>query len=672
MKKAIILVVSLVWAIGLNTAVAEEAGDVYVLDEIIITAAKAPVTLGNVTQKVGIIKTDQMRNRIVGNANIAEILGYEPGNFASVLSRNDANWGSAGGMPHKYKSYLLNGLPIDSFVDPQSLDIGAFSRIEEQRGPASALYPNYLFMDFAGNQSALSGTTNLVLRDYVDVQRTEAQAYYGSYNTLGMRLFHQQPVGDIHIIFGGNRETSDYTDYGTDGSWLNMLDDPEYEKTKIYLGTTYLVDGERNHKFSLFAHRTWHRGDTGRPNRDYDHDYTTLQAGYAKPLTDAFSMAVNVGYRNYDRTWESDNYPADLALASEDGVDQEIIPGDIVFTYSHGEDSLLTFGGDFQLAQYQTHSEATVRALGNDADASQFGLYAQDELVWDSLVFRVGIRYDHLEHDIHLLNGQAPGRSSESWGEFLWSTGIRYNLMESLSVYANGGTSFLAPSLKSVGGTIKLSDKGVAGKSGHLPNPGLSPEKGLGIDLGFDFQAGSALQFGARGFRTVIEDQIMQIVVSNNPSQSQDINAGETESYGFEAEVRHRPSDHLEWFANYTFTHSEIDNSLDPDQDGADVPFVPAHMGNIGVTLSLPYDITASVYLQMAGRIYDSTSKANRTGFSGYELLNAKMEKNWMKSERMAVSLFLDLYNLLDDTFEMPWQFQDTGFSATGGLRITF
>ena len=31
------------------------------------------------------------------------------------------------------------------------------------------------------------------------------------------------------MFFGANYESSDYTDYGTDGSWLNMIDDPEYE-----------------------------------------------------------------------------------------------------------------------------------------------------------------------------------------------------------------------------------------------------------------------------------------------------------------------------------------------------------------------------------------------------------------------------------------------------------
>ena len=650
----------------------QEENKIDKLDEIVITATKSPVTLGNVTQKVDILSGETMTNRIIGNANIAEILSYEPGNFASVLSKNDANWGSSGGLPHKYKSYMVDGLPIDSFVDPQSLDILAFERIEEQRGPAAALYPNYLFMDFAGNQSALSGTTNLILKDYITEPATEIQTYFGSYTTYGARFYHQQRANNLHLFFGGHHEASDYTNYGTENSWLNMIDDPEYEKTKLYLRGAYFINDDRKRKIDFFAHRTWHKGDVGRPNRDYDHEYSTFQAGYSLPISDMMQTTIKLGYRKYQRTWEEDNYPKDLGLVSENGVDQEIVPGDIFFSLTHNQNSQMTFGGDFQFARYETFSETARRTLGNDANADQYGLYIQEEFVLSNLVLRLGGRYDHIEHDIHLLNGTPPGKNSQSWDKFLWSAGLRYSLFNTLSLYTNVGTSFLAPSLKSVGGTINLSDKGVAGKDGHLPNPDLDPEEGLGLDLGFDFQATPKLYTGIRCFYNKIDDQILQIVISDSPSQSQDINAGKTTSYGLEAEIRQNPLEWLQWFANYTYTNTEIDNPQDSDQDGAEVPFVPEHMGNIGMNVRLPYDITASVYVQMMGKIYDSTSKQGRSEFESHELLNARVEKALMKEQSLNLNLFLDLYNITNNEFEMPWQFKDPGFSATGGIKAVF
>ena len=138
------------------------------MQEVVVTASKIPKTPGNVTQQIDIVSEEKLAEQIMGKGNITEALTYQPGSAVSVLSKNDANWGSYGGIGPKYNTYLLNGLPIDSFTDTQSLDIWAFERIETQRGPASVMYPNYLSMDFAGNQSPLSGTTNLILREKID------------------------------------------------------------------------------------------------------------------------------------------------------------------------------------------------------------------------------------------------------------------------------------------------------------------------------------------------------------------------------------------------------------------------------------------------------------------------------------------------------------------------
>ena len=660
---------AMVWA-GLPPASFAQETDDVMMEEIVVTASKVPQTAGNVTQKVDIIDREQMEAIVTGNGNVAELLTYEPGVFISVLSRNDANWGSSGGLSQKYNTYMLDGLPIDAFVEPQSLDPMTFERIEVQRGPAAVLYPNYLSMDFSGNQSPLTGTTNIILKERVDEPQTQMNAYYGSYNTYGAKFYHQQTAGNLHLFFGGNHEASDYTNYGSAGSWLNMIDDPEYEKTSLYLRTTLFVGGSDDHKVSLFANQTDHTGDTGRPNRDFDHQYQTVNAAYAVPLSESATASLKVGYRKYDRTWEEDNYPTDLSLASENGVTQHIVPVDLALALKHGNDNLLTFGADYQHADYVTWTETDVRSVGNDADAQQYGIYLQEELSLGALIVRLGGRYAHTEHDIRRLGGSTPGDSGDSWDKFLWSTGLRYNVGDRLSFYTNAGTSFVAPSLKSVGGTIALADLGVPGRDGQLPNPDLEPEEGTGYDLGMDWQPVAGLKFGVRGFYNLVDDQIVQVVVSQNPSQSQDINAGDTTSYGLELALQHDLLDWLGWFANYTYTHTEISNPADPDQDGAEVPFVPEHMGNVGLNLRLPYDITASVYLHLAGEIYDSTSKQSRTKFDSYELLNASVRKTMVTAPSYRLDGYVELYNITDNQFEMPWQYEDPGFSATVGFKL--
>ncbi|MDE2807749.1 MAG: TonB-dependent receptor [Gemmatimonadota bacterium] len=683
MKRLLLCALS-IFPVGAPVVADDEADvDVYEMGEMIITGSKLPQTPGNVTQKISIITADEMGSLVLGNGNLAEILSYSPGNFANVLSRNDANWGSSGGLAHTYKGYMLDGLPIDSFVDLQSLDSWAFQRVEDQRGSASVLYPTYLAMDFAGNQSPLAGTANFILKERVTSTRTSASAYYGSYNTIGGRFFHQRAAGNLHLFFGGHHEDSDYTYYGTfdengnRNSWLNMLEDdsPNYEKTKMYMRGTYFLD-DSGQRASIYAHRTWHTGDGGRPNRDFGHTYTTLNAGYTNPISDKATVRAKVGYRDYVRRWEEDNFardsvgvviPESLALRSEDGVDQSVMPADLSVSVITRESDVLTVGADYQHASYKNTSESGMPTTNNDGTANALGFYAQEEFRLNGLTLRAGLRYTSISHDIALLSGAPPGEESNSWNKLLYSAGARYNHSDDLAVYTNLGTSFKAPSQKSVGGTVRVGST----DSGHLPNPDIKPESGLNIDAGVNFRPMEGLQVGLRGFNIVIDDQIVQREVPDAP-QSQDINAGNTTTNGAELEVTHRLDDQVEWFANYTYTNAEVtENEVDPSKVGAKINFVPESAIGLGVHLTLANGLRATITAQSYSGIYSDINK-DSDPLDGYVLVNARIQYGVRTQDGYDLSLYLEPYNITNQAFEMPWQFADPGFSVNGGLMVSF
>ena len=678
MKRLLFSALSL-FLFGVPVAADDDAddADVYEMGEMVITGSKLPQTPGNVTQKISIITADEMSSLVLGNGNLAEVLSYSPGNFANVLSRNDANWGSSGGLAHTYKGYMLDGLPIDSFVDLQSLDSWAFQRIEDQRGSASVLYPTYLAMDFAGNQSPLAGTANFILKERVGSTRTSASAYYGSYNTIGGRFFHQRAAGNLHLFFGGHHEDSDYTYYGTfddDGnrnSWLNMDDNPEYEKTKMYMRGTYFLN-DSGQRASLYAHRTWHTGDAGRINRDFGHIYTTLNAGYTNPLSDKATLQAKVGYRDYVRRWEEDGIwedPQSRQLRSEDGVNQSVIPADLSLSIITREADVLTVGADYQLASYATSSETDSLRTGNDAMATALGFYAQEEFRLNALILRAGARYNIISHDIDLLQGAPPNETSNSWNKVLYSAGARYNQSDDLSVFANIGTSFKAPSLKSVGGTVPPD-----GKGGHLPNPDIKPESGTSLDVGANFRPMEGVQIGVRGFNILIDDQIVQRVVpvaEDDPAQSQDINAGNTTTNGVELEVTHRLDEMVEWFANYTYTNAEVKEHLDENQVGAKINFVPKSAIGAGVHLTFSQGLRATVTLQSYSGIYQDINR-DAEPLDGYILVNARLEQRVRTQDGYDLNLYLEPYNITNQTFEMPWGFQDPGLSVNGGIMVSF
>ncbi|HQN18718.1 MAG TPA: TonB-dependent receptor [Syntrophobacteraceae bacterium] len=653
---------------------ATDYGSAAQLDEIVVTASKLPQTAGNVTQKVDIISEKKLDEIVLENRNLAEALQYEPGIFINVLSRKDANWGSYGGLGTKYNTYLLDGLPIDSFVDPAALDPWALARIETQKGPASVLYPNYLSQDFAGNQSPLAGTTNFILKERTEDPQTRASLDYGSYNTVTGHGVGRYRVGNLHFYVGGFGEMSDYTQFGTEGSWLQTVQKPAYNQEKVYGRATYYFGGAENHKLSIFANQMWHDGDMGRPNRPYDYAYSIANANYTNEINNNLTLQVKGGYRNYDRSWGEDNYPASLSSQSNNGVEQNIVPLDASLSIKHFGNNLLTIGSDFQYGTYQTYSTPVGgnRSIGNDANAYQSGIYLQEEYYWESWIFRAGGRYNMSWQNYSLIGGSTPGVSSKSWDKPIWSAGLRYNFTEDLSAYGNAGSSFVVPGIKAVGGTLSPQDFGVPGKNGQIANPNLSPETGLGSDLGIDYQLFKNVKLGVRGFANFLDNAIVTNEVSVNPSQSMDVNAGGATSYGVEFEIKHRLLPWLQWFGNYTYTHARLSNSNKPDSDDVEIPFVPAQMGNVGVIVEFPKNFTGSLYVHIAGTIYDSDSRSTRVKFDPYEVLNMKLTKVLTQTDKHYLDLHLDLYNLTNNRYKMPWAFENAGFSAAGGMEFRF
>lgn len=650
------------------------AQDTLDLKEVVITASKQVTSAGNVTQKIDVIPARSVKSIVQGNNNIAEALQYKPGASISVLSRNDANWGTYAGIGPKYSTYMLSGLPVDAFVDPQSLDLTAIERIEVQRGPASVLYPNWLSQDFAGNQSPLSGTVNLVLKEKFEQQETALSTSYGSYNTFNGQAYHQDFTRNLHYFAGFSYEMSDYTNYGTDDSWLNMQKDPRYRKAKMFAGANWFIGREETQKISVFLHKTLHRGDAGRVYRGFDNDYLTLNTGYNASLTDNIGLDARFGLRMYDRKWQESHFNEVDSLLSNNGVYQNIIPADFHITIDHGYAHSFIIGIDYQGAEYYTWTDPLLgyRLYGNKSTASQAGIYAQEELRFGGLILRGGLRYNYISNSIELINGDAPGEREKSWNRLLWSAGAKYKITGRISVFANAGSSFLTPGLKSTGGTILLSDLGVPGKNGQLPNPDLKPESGLGTDLGTNIILPAAIQLSLRGFYILVDDAIVDVAVYENPSQSQSVNAGKSSSLGIEIDLKQTMNELLSWFVNYTYMKTNIENDIYEDQNDVNVPFAPEHVANAGMDFSLPFGLKFSPYLNYNDGYYDSNSKTSRKKFTPGVVFNACLAQTISNQKSGILDIFARFYNLTNNRYEMPWQFKNTGFSMMGGVSFTF
>ncbi len=645
------------------------------LDElraVIITPSKKSQSQIQVTQKVDVLDSNDINKSISERRNLSELIQYFVGSSVTVLSRNDVNWGSYGGIGPKYSIYLLQGLPIDAFMEPTSIDVLSISQIELQRGPNAILYPNWLSHDFAGCQSSIAGIINLIIKDKVEETKTIISAEYGSFNTISLKAKQSLLFNDVNLIGTISFENSDYTRYDTENSWLNMFNNPNYSKLKLSISASYYFDEEGKSKITLFGNNSIQTGNFGRENRNFNYNYSLVNFGYQNEISNSINISLKAGLRNYDREWEDDNVINFVSLLTETNrVRQFIMPFDFSLSYSHLNESQLIIGIDYQRASYKTDKTSInmIKLEGNLGNSNQGGIYIQEELRLDKFIVRGGMRYNITEYDINKVDNKLPEIKNKKWNKYLWSIGAKYLIDNNVSIYSNVGTSFLTPGLKSIGGTISLFDFGVTGKNGQFPNGSLKPESGLSFDFGIDCFITKNFFIAGRIFGTFIDDAIIDVVVNKSPSQTISINTpGKTVITGIELNTKHKISSKIEIFANTTINSTKMKNEFNEDENNIEIPFVPNYIANIGFNFILPYDINFSPYVRFGGYIYDSNSKKNRTKINYNEVLNLFISKKISTYKSLKPEIYLKIYNLTDNRFEMPWQFKDTGLSFTFGI----
>jgi hypothetical protein len=79
-----------------------------------------------------------------------------------------------------------------------------------------------------------------------------------------------------------------------------------------------------------------------------------------------------------------------------------------------------------------------------------------------------------------------------------------------------------------------------------------------------------------------------------------------------------------------------------------------------------------SPYLRAVGTYYDSTSLSGRQSFGGYVVPALRLQAAMAAGAKSDVVFALDLNNLANDRYAMPWQFRDPGFNvlATVAVRL--
>lgn len=186
------------------------------------------------------------------------------------------------------------------------------------------------------------------------------------------------------------------------------------------------------------------------------------------------------------------------------------------------------------------------------------------------------------------------------------------------------------------------------------PNPDLGPERATNVEVGWSRDVHSA-RLAAAVFYSDVRDLIQTVVLPNNTTQTQ--NVGNGSFSGFELSVDAPVGRAVRAGGNYTFTHREITDALQPNLRPTGVPSNRAFVYATWRPL-MPLRITPS--LDLADDRWSDVNPAPafpyvKTG--GYTLID--LDATYTVARNLELSL--GFKNLADDHYELAWGYPQPG-----------
>ncbi len=186
--------------IAFTGAVAQQP-DTVVLSGVVISATKAPVLRGALTQSVTVITGDELRAR--GVMSVAEALR----SVAGVAVASNGSFGSLTslflrGGESRYTKFLIDGVPVNAvggYFDLSHLTTDNIERIEVVRGPASVVH----------GADAVSGVVQIFTRRGSGPVRASSQIRGGTYGTLDADAGVSGGAGSSGFSLHGGRHSTD-------------------------------------------------------------------------------------------------------------------------------------------------------------------------------------------------------------------------------------------------------------------------------------------------------------------------------------------------------------------------------------------------------------------------------------------------------------------------------
>lgn len=552
---------------------------------------KTDTPLSKTPQSVSVVPAEQIADQ---NAeSVAQAMRYSAGIFAEYRGPSNLN-DEMFMRGYYYVPRFVNGLLYGDGslgqVDPWLLE-----RVEVLRGPSSVLY----------GQANPGGMVNLVTKRPTDEPVHAVEAGFGTNGRASVSFdFSEAMPGDdtIRYRLAGTASRADTQEDGLETRRIAIAPSISWTpdaQTSLVIEGFFQNDPYNGFRNFLEAAGTVNETRYGYVPTDFlvsDPDYqlsTRQQAyiGYAfeHQFDNNVTFRQNARYGMIDQTYNTltwNTLQADGRTVTRSASDQTqlqhqfVIDNQLQAEFDTGPASHTLLGGlDYRFTSIGNvvsrgtansidwvnpvygNVRITGRSTSTDAytEASQTGIYLQDQVEIGKLNLLAGLRYDWADTD---LDDRSSSNRDAAYDDqhFTWRAGAIYNFDNGISPYASYSTSF-EPVIQ-------------APRAGQPPyDPTTAQQYEIGVKYAPE---GENYQVIASYY-----DLTQQNVLFSDPNTNITYQTGEIRSKGFELEAHAEINDNLTLVASYSHIDQEVTETVRPAELGKMPSRVPIDQASL-------------------------------------------------------------------------------------------
>lgn len=563
------------------------------------TATKSGIPLVETPQSISVITRDQidLLNFIDAQQAVRYVAGVSGENYGPDLRFDFIS--VRGFVPRQFVDGLAT--PVSTTIQSTGVDLYAFETLDILKGPASVLY----------GSAPPGGIYNQTSRRAEAETSGEITLKYGTDNykqiaATGTTALSDSVSGRLTVLVRDREAERNYVEAQRYlvAPTLNIRLSPDTELDLLTYYQQDNVDGDTNGFLPIFGTllpnplgRVDASVNLGEPDFNfYERDQYGIGFEFSHRLSEVLKFDANLKYSDYSENRDviygtgllADNrtvtrgnspYKEDVSnIAADTRLSGDVETGGIAHRFLVGVDYRSVdnnSGFGFTAASpidlfnpvynQVPNISPGITTRFNEQEATQLGLYAQDQLNFGKLLVLVSGRFDRVESEylqaFTPFGSPAPSTSVDQ-EKFTYRVGANYLLDSGFSPYISYATSFEPVLGADINGDA------------FDPTTGKQVEAGIKYD-GRNLRDGFDLFASAAVFNVVQEDVV---ATASGPAVPVfGVQLGEVEVTGAEFEFVARIDDALSLNGSYSFTDSEITSSNTPAEIGRPLPVTPEH-----------------------------------------------------------------------------------------------